>query len=1489
MSPKSSRFVVILLILAASLLLAGGIVLDRLLLPRLIDPEKLKGEIESAIFEHTGARAEIESLSVHPTLFHGVLATLDNSSLYDPEGTRMIQAGQVQVNIRYLPLLFGKSSLSSVSLNDVEVYIGEQSFLIHLLRKQRAPSEKLAFENTRIALNHYRIIADRYFDRVSKYRLEGERLLLSHFRSNRALRFYGSGEGYWGISSPDQRIARFVLDSQAGQNLLKESRWSWENLHNLHLQLHEIDLAALHMLSGNYPMPVAAQGSIDFLSMDLHDGVRMSKSLAVEGRIRKPVILYPPDGHAFHVKPGTFSFQTKIRFPKSGQPIIAALDNLQLHLKGPTFSLDSEGEIELRKRLHQSTLHLIVKANDMPASLLQLIPTWSEEQRSLLKTIHGRIAVNTRILGSFSKPRADGTLGISELEIRSPAGRGLLVKNLGGMLSMQPSQEVDIREFKGIVADSPFMLEGTLNLKTGAITQGAIRAESLNLAKFHQLLQPFAPEANHPLRRIALEGKAGIDLKMNGSLKNPLFVGRADIRQVRIADKVTQVEISNVAGGLDFDESTIRFRQLMGKLSGIPFELSGRISDRYQKLELAVASSNSDLSAVYQLLQRLSPNLAKDISLAGRADFNLKLGGTVQKPVIAGAIQLLQSRMTYLPKALSFEDAVGTLNLTPEAIALEGIQGRLNAIPVTLKGTMDTRLTSYHIGLTAQQVPVGLLQESLIRIEPALKSHFQAASIRSGTADLDLAFSSALPTGLGGMVSLQNVYATPSQLDTPIQLSQVRYDLETGRLQFPSGGVQIGALRFKMDGFTSATGYELHLRSQSIPIAFLQEEKAFIERITSLKLPNFYNTQGSFQLETLLSPQAKEMTLRFQNAGASMEELKYPLHNINGTMNLSLSKTFKAYVDKMSFRYANSPVSFSFDANGLQDIYLEATGTMAPLLVNDFLLAQSSRLIAYAAVPFDINLSGSLGSLDGAGRGNNLNMFFNFNIASLFSSPGMEKPAEAGDDSLNQANLSSVLHLVGNTLKVEQTRFRVSEESSVLLEGEIRELFSPQNRQLTLSLVTEPTFDLAAWERQFGQNIAEGLAGHIRANLKLVSAGETSPSLYGNLAFDRVRSSSLEIEDLHGDVRFTGSKAEMNIEHFQIPGVDVGFTALLSDLFRYPTPIADFDLTGRQFIVSLYTEWINRIMIGRLRKGLWEQFFPSTGRQMSLPFEITNGTLQLTEGIINNLIVQDYTSNIRLYPNTYFELDNARAKSAGGNVSGYFAMNPRDNYFMTVHLIIDKMKANAVSRILLNVSNQIFGDLSGIIDYTAEGATSEELLSNTNGSANLRIEDGRLPAIAKIENLLVAANTISGGLANLNLNSLFRLAAPFNTDYFARLTGKFKMMEGIIYTDDMRSDGQNLDFLMGGSIRMVDGFANVIVKGEMDREIGGVLGPLGRLSFGRFLGIFPPLRKVISFVPGIGFIPGFGGPRSEKGVAFEVKIEGLVLDPGSVQDFKWSQ
>lgn len=217
-----------------------------------------------------------------------------------------------------------------------------------------------------------------------------------------------------------------------------------------------------------------------------------------------------------------------------------------------------------------------------------------------------------------------------------------------------------------------------------------------------------------------------------------------------------------------------------------------------------------------------------------------------------------------------------------------------------------------------------------------------------------------------------------------------------------------------------------------------------------------------------------------------------------------------------------------------------------------------------------------------------------------------------------------------------------------------------------------------------------------------------------------------------------------------------------------------------------------------------------------------------------------------------------------------------------------------MARALLNAPNQIFGDLKGVIRFTTQGATDEEMTNNVNGDASFVITDGRLPAIAKLETLLTAVNVLRGGVIGLSLNNLLRTMTPFNTNYFTELSGTLRIAQGQAYTTDLLSDGENLDLLIAGRIGLKDAQANLKVTGAMSQDVSGALGKLGKLSLRSLLrylpgvGFLPGVKNggILSFVPGVGYVPGFGGRPGERS-RFQVKIKGSLEDTSAIHDFEW--
>ena len=268
-------------------------------------------------------------------------------------------------------------------------------------------------------------------------------------------------------------------------------------------------------------------------------------------------------------------------------------------------------------------------------------------------------------------------------------------------------------------------------------------------------------------------------------------------------------------------------------------------------------------------------------------------------------------------------------------------------------------------------------------------------------------------------------------------------------------------------------------------------------------------------------------------------------------------------------------------------------------------------------------------------------------------------------------------------------------------------------------------------------------------------------------------------------------------------------------------------------------------------------------------------------------------TQLDLFANGHVEMKDLYFEAAGGHGTGQILISPSVDNTISVTLDSTNVSANALAKVLLDAPNEMFGDLSGRIQFTSRGNGETAAVDNANGIASFRIENGRLPSVAKIETLLTAANIVRGGVLGFNLNNLFRTLSPFNTNYFAALYGDFQIADGVIYTNNLVSDGENLDLLIKGGIRLDNGVGNLVVIGDMDQTVTGALGRAGRLSLRDLvrlvpgIGFLPGKRKgLINYVPGVGFVPGLGGTPDEVNT-FKVRIEGLLDNPGSVKNIDW--
>ncbi|MEB3244773.1 MAG: hypothetical protein VKJ06_02170, partial [Vampirovibrionales bacterium] len=373
-----------------------------------------------------------------------------------------------------------------------------------------------------------------------------------------------------------------------------------------------------------------------------------------------------------------------------------------------------------------------------------------------------------------------------------------------------------------------------------------------------------------------------------------------------------------------------------------------------------------------------------------------------------------------------------------------------------------------------------------------------------------------------------------------------------------------------------------------------------------------------------------------------------------------------------------------------------------------------------------------------------------------------------------------------------------------------------------------------------------------------------------------------------------GHTLSINVTRFSLPGTDVTMRGEIVDWSQFPLSIEGAKIRGKRFREDVFERFVNNIWPNKVMVPLFNDLLGlhvDWKNPPPLPYEIKEADVALDEAIYQNVILTNIKSRLSLYASGFTELKALSLNAAGGKATGSISLEPRNKNFVTVALNLDDVKANALERTLAGSASHIFGDLSGTVRFTTQGETPEAQTQNANGAINVMIRNGRLPAVAQIEKLLTAANIVRGGLLGLNIGNVFRAISPFEANYFAELFGELYLSNGDLIMQQVVSDGENLDLAAAGKMALANGDGQLVINGAMSQDFRGSLGGVGSLSLNKLLGWIPGFNilpgRILRYVPGVGYVPGFGGTAKDIN-RFRVILDGnLGEDPPPVKSFAW--
>lgn len=1500
MKRKATRITIILV----SIGIAGFGLLQAV--PLLIDKDKLRLSIEDGLHKSTGVHFRIEELKVEPTLFQGIQVYLNTSTITDLKHHPLGSIGNITVEIRYLPLLTEQTpEIAKIHLNHVRIPVGKYNLFKEIHLKLVKPEQTgflkpAEMEDTEILLTDY-LIEDTQIDptvqvmypRAGQFRVEGNELSIRHLESKKPISLLGNGIFTYsllasaksplpGAKSPALLPKKFSLSAyqmmmEMPQAAVKKGTLTGEALGRLELGLkgkglnlnlkyrHKenqqgsgtinsqgLDLkrgqAVALQLGDTFGVPMPAELSRYLLTghTDVHNQFRVSfqqgqpKVTAMTGSIQLMDIM----ASQLNIWPRPLANHINGQLQLNGQDVAmkdlsVQVQNLPLSLQGH-YNLDTEriDTILVGKRLQITSLRQMLANLGSSGDPLQG------------RNLGGLLDVYAYLTGTTSHPNYQGLITVQNGHYED-ASQGLIASGIAGRV-----------RFNGSGLQQPTLAyDGTLTVSDGKLVS---EAQGIQVNKFNG--------------QLAFNGKM---IAGASTPALPTYNGVINVQDAAYHDPKTGLPIEGIHGVLRLlSDNLIRLENFHGNLGRSDFLAQGTVSPNtanpaatqydvhltsnrinLQTFKTDVLTKLPNTQAVLAQLDPYSGEAKLDLSiktglqLNGRVDINdLALqtakGGT--------PIQIPQLSLVFDNKQIT----------VPETTIYYG------TIALNLNGQIQ-QPGQYRFQVASNDIPV-----SFLRDQSALLSSLSGATLPEiWNTDGSFALHGTISNQNNDFVlDLQNAGLSWRGADFPL------YDMN-GSVSYKQVGKQKPII----------TSQNLTFRYGNSPVALSLNNQSHLDVRASGILSALTVNHFLVSRQTNATPY-REIPFQASATGvlAALPDDNNPApHNdIHADIHLDLNRNLKeGYTTAAQNPHPTLPEHpLALAAN--EAIQSEGRGLGSVISLNPIRTVGNILELAKNTVQTGVNTLLPKNEPAETSKAEPLPS------PKAEVAPAIEPSAQlalAGTTNNSDAYLNTSLHWIGADLDIDRAELNLFDSGTLAANGRFENIFTPARQAFLIHLVSSPGIDLGKLSAGTGDNaFFKGASGLVSTDLQLAGIN-TGPKLAsGWLATNHLSLPYLTLDDLTGKMTLDGKAGVADITSFKVPGVSLGVTARTENIFDLPITLEDVKISGDLLSIdslgSFNDTIVQPILVDQVAHSFlrpWQQGDPTS------PIQFRDGDLHVNEVIFQNILLNNLHSTFSMYANSFFELTNTTLEAAGGVANGYLSMSPNDDNFMTLELNVNNVKANALTKALLNTTNQVFGDLSGSVRFTTYGEDDMAMQKNANGTVSIKITNGRLPAIAKVETLLTTANIIRGGLLGLNLNNLFRSLTIYDTNYFATLSGDMLINNQVLYTQNLISDGVNLDLLIQGSMQMDNGNANMLVNGRMSQDVAGKFGALGKLSLGEIIKFIPGIGNfgknqtgLLGYIPGVGYVPGFGGPAGQFS-RFQVRLVGPLDDPASIKNFHW--
>lgn len=1472
--------------------------------PLLIDTSDIKRQIEEGLHKSTGVNFKIQELTLEPTIFHGIQAHLNTTAISDMQHHKLGSVENITVQIRYLPLLTRQTpEIAKIHLNHVRVPVGEYSLFTSVKLKLVKP-EKTGFLNpaelkdAEILLTDYliedTIPADstrQVLPKVKRFRIEGKEVSVRHLESNKPISVLGNGELAYLQAKPAkgeairQPMGPYRLFVEVPQSVTEEGKtFSAEDLSRLELKVDgkAVNFALDYLHKKNQP----AEGGIKSAGLDALQSQALAFQLA--DTIGLPI----PSEYSPYWASGKTRLDTRFKLSfKNGQPVFEEangsvnLDNMAVYtakdLKTPLVSRINgkvllKGKVIDVQRLQawaqglpfnaQGTYNLaneringVVYGHNLNVDSLRksALAMGAPPDAFQGRNIGGLLNIDAKITGTSKNPSYQGLIAIRDGSF-SDAAEGIFANHVSGKAS-----------FRGSGLKNPLIdYNGLLNVDEGKLI---IASQGVNVNKFDGQVR-FKGQVRPNDKTVAM----------------PNLDGAINVRDADYKDPKSGVPVTGIHGVLRLAGDLIHIDNFRALLAGSELQANGQLSTNLKDYRVRVTGNQIDLPRlkreVLMKLPDFQPLAAQIDPYSGQANLDLTVSTGMN---LAGRLDVDTLALRTAETEESIRIPRLSVLLNGQNIHLTDTRIYYGPIAALVSGDFTTS-GGYNVRLDTGDVPVSFVRDNQDMLAAFAGAELPeiwnaAGSFRAkGTAsnrltDMALSFNDAGLSWAGGDFPVYDlngdvIYRQSGQ-EAPLMSSRnltMRYGNSPVQVNIEQRSGMKGEIRgmlsalavnhFLVSPQSNATPYQevpfrINLNGMlgGLPGQPQASRNNLIADVFLGLNRNFRQAYSDVPAEASTGSAEKQVidlpSLEMETAAPDINRLdRKPLRNIN------------------AINAANTALGA---VSNTTDIVKGTLGKGLETLIRPGqFIAQKIRERPHESVDTTATQTQEL--------------------------PGQIQAGQLAEDQGN-AFLRATLHLLPDSMLLEKANLQLFDGGNVLADGRVDNLSQPDKLIFRSHVMTVPEINMAAVSRGALKNqFFSGADGTIGADIQLLGDHTGLQSMTGWLATNRLAVPYLTLQDVTARIDLQGRTATAEVPSFKVPGVTARVSAITDDILASPITLENVKIDGSFVSIASLADFNNDVIKPKIVDQIvhnylkpWQQGDPTS------PVQFRNADLHADEVIYENIILSNLNSKFSVNSNSFFELTNTSLQAAGGQVTGYLSMSPNQRSFTTLELNAAGVKANALTKALLGVTNQIFGDLSGTVRFTTFGESDVDMQKNANGTVTMKITNGRLPAIAKVETLLATANVFRGGILGLNLNNIFRSLTIYDNKYFAELSGDMLINNQILYTQNLVSDGVNLDLLIQGSLRMDNGNANMLVNGRMSQEIVGKLGKLGNLSLGKLFHFIPALGNLgenqpglLGYIPGVGYVPGFGGPAGKYN-RFQVRIVGQPDDPAAIQDFQW--